>query len=217
MRIPLSILAVISVTSVGVLGNFYQTMVPRNGTEILKPVEVEAPSIVEEFKVVIPKHLTEKQFNLLNLAYQIGESVGLKDPRMVQGVVLKESEAGNSDKYKVAGQEFGLRTNERYYGVGQVKLSTAKHVLGKYPALFSKYGFHTKTDEEIIANLIMNDVFNLEVVSRYLKIISDDYCSNPSCVLASYNLGPAGAKKVGDHGSLGYVQGVFKRMKNATK
>ncbi len=213
MRITLSILAVLSVMSVGVLGNFYQATMPRVGTTVVSTqMENQIGGNAITFK--IPDNLTEKQYNLLNLAYDMGKSAGLTDPKLVQGILFQESRAGAIGSYKVAGHELGLKANERYYGVGQIKLQTAKHVLGKFSQLYEKYDFHTRTDEEIIANLIMNDEFNLDIASRYLKIISAEYCKDPSCIIASYNKGPTGAKELQNPSALDYVQKVKQHIKN---
>ena len=67
---------------------------------------------------------------LINKAYEIAKEDGLKEPEKFQGLVLQESRAGDLKSYKVAGQEFG-RNVEKYFGVAQVKLKTALHVLDK--------------------------------------------------------------------------------------
>ena len=213
MRLALSILAVISVMSVGVLGNFYQITQPKVGTSVISPKHDKQIG-GSDLTFAIPENLSEKQHRLLNFAYSIAKKTGLKSPEILQGIIFQESRAGALDSYKVAGQEFGLKTNERYYGISQMKLSAAKHILGRYPYLRDKYDFHTNTDEEVIANLIMNDEFNIEAASLYLKIISDDYGSDKNYMIAAFNKGPSGAKHVGDPGALDYVIKVKNHIKN---
>jgi hypothetical protein len=212
----LSILAVFSVISVGVLGNFYQfsTNHPGSGNASAS-TQLENITEVEEVDQISKKEpLLDKQLRLLKFAYSAAKRAGLKSPEILQGIIYQESKAGALTSYRVAGQEAGLGTNKRYYGISQIKLSAAKDVVNKYPDLKKRHGFHTDTDEELIANLIMNDEFNIEVASLYLKIISDNYGSGKDYMIAAYNQGPGGAKRLQDPGSFGYVIKVKSHIKN---
>ena len=213
MRYTLSILAVVSVMSVGVLGNFYQITQPKIGTSVISPKFDKAIG-GDPLTFTVPENLSEKQHRILNAAYSIAKAIGLKKPELAQGILIQESQAGGLDSYKVAGQEFGLKTNERYYGVGQVKLSAAKAVMSRFPQMWDKYDFHTRTDEELIANLIMNDLFCVEISTRYLKILSDDYGYEGDKLVAAYNKGPSGVKAVENPSDLNYVQKVKQHIKN---
>ena len=213
MRIALSILAVVSVMSVGVLGNFYQITQPKIGTSVIS-AKSDKQVGGDPLTFAVPDNLSEKQHRILNAAYSIAKAIGLKKPELAQGILIQESKAGGLDSYKVAGQEFGLKTNERYYGVGQVKLAAAKAVMTRSPQLWDKYDFHTRTDEELIANLIMNDMFNVEISTRYLKILSDDYGYEGDKLVAAYNKGPGGVREVSNPSSLNYVVKVKNHIKN---
>ena len=213
MRYTLSILAVVSVMSVGVLGNFYQITQPKIGTSVISP-KFDKVIGGDPLTFAVPENLSEKQHRILNAAYSIAKAIGLKKPELAQGILIQESQAGGLDSYKVAGQEFGLKTNERYYGVGQVKLSAAKAVMSRFPQMWDKYDFHTRTDEELIANLIMNDLFCVEISTRYLKILSDDYGYEGDKLVAAYNKGPSGVKAVENPSDLNYVQKVKQHIKN---
>ena len=213
MRYTLSILAVVSVMSVGVLGNFYQITQPKIGTSVISP-KFDKVIGGDPLTFAVPENLSEKQHRILNAAYSIAKAIGLKKPELAQGILIQESQAGGLDSYKVAGQEFGLKTNERYYGVGQVKLSAAKTVMNRFPQMWDKYDFHTRTDEELIANLIMNDLFCVEISTRYLKILSDDYGYEGDKLVAAYNKGPSGVKAVENPSNLNYVQKVKQHIKN---
>lgn len=142
----------------------------------------------------LPEDLTSRQIKILGLAYDIAKKDGHKHPQLLQGIVLKESNAGEMKSYKVAGQEFGLKTNERYYGVAQIKLAAAKDVLQRNPQMINEFKFHTKTDEEIIAKLIENDVFNISVASKYLLILKALGNTTINQIALAYNQGPEGAK-----------------------
>ena len=213
MRLTLSILAVVSVMSVGVLGNFYQITQPKVGTSVISP-KFDKTVGGDPLTFAVPENLSEKQHRILNAAYSIAKAIGLKKPELAQGILIQESKAGGLESYKVAGQEFGLKTNERYYGIGQIKLSAAKVVLNRFPRLWDKYDFHTHTDEEIIANLIMNDLFNVEISTRYLKILSDDYGYEGDKLVAAYNKGPGGVREVANPSALHYVKEVKNHIKN---
>ena len=212
MRYTLSILAVVSVMSVGVLGNFYQITQPKVGTSVISPKFDKAVG-GDPLTFAVPENLSEKQHRILNAAYSMAKAIGLKKPELAQGILIQESKAGGLDSYKVAGQEFGLKTNERYYGIGQIKLSAAKAVLNRFPHLWDKYDFHTRTDEEVIANLIMNDLFNVEISTRYLKILSDDYGYEGDKLVAAYNKGPGGVREVANPSALHYVKEVKNHIK----
>ena len=213
MRFALSILAVVSVMLVGVLGNFYQITQPKIGTSVIS-AKPDKQIGGDPLTFAVPENLSEKQHRILNAAYSIAKAIGLKKPELAQGILIQESKAGGLDSYKVAGQEFGLKTNERYYGVGQVKLAAAKAVMTRSPPLWDKYDFHTRTDEELIANLIMNDMFNVEISTRYLKLLADDYGYEGDKLVAAYNKGPGGVREVANPSGLNYVQKVKQHIKN---
>lgn len=157
----------------------------------------------------IPTDLTPKQQRILQMAYDIAIKDGHTKPEMLQGIVYQESKAGAMKSFKVAGQRYGLKTNERYYGIAQIKLVAAKDVLKKYPQLQEQY-LQTDTDEELIANLIMNEQFNLEIASKYLKMMPDDWSFDKK--VAAYNKGRTGVNDVNPH-TLVYVKEVKKHIK----
>ena len=166
--------------------------------------------------ILAPQDLTTKQQKLINLAYNKAKEAGLKDPEILQMIVLQETKAGALKSYKVAGQEFGLKTNERYYGVTQIKSAAARDVMKAFPELWKKYEFHTQLEEELIANLILNDEFNLDIASKYLKILNTQYGYSGERLILAYNQGPGGAKNVDDvHGHF-YVKGA-KRFEQPLK
>jgi hypothetical protein len=145
----------------------------------------------DDSATVIPANLSTRQFEILQTAYDIAKSDGNPHPEKFQGIILTETRAcDDRSKYKVAGQEFGGK--ERYYGCGQVKLIAAKAVLQKHPNMW-KY-MQTREDEEIIANLILNDRFNLEIASKLFLMMNDGKPDNVA--ITSYNKGQLGAKSV---------------------
>jgi hypothetical protein len=145
----------------------------------------------DDYAVVLPSDLSAHQFEILQTAYDIAKKDGNPHPEKFQGIILTESGACDKrTKYKVAGQEFGGK--ERYYGCGQVKLVAAKAVLQRHPELW-KY-MQTREDDEIIANLILNDRFNLEVASKFFMMMNNGRADNTA--IAAYNQGPLGVKSV---------------------
>lgn len=128
---------------------------------------------------------------LLKTAYTIAKADGHKNPEIVQAVLLQETDGGAHPKMRVSNPG-----PNAYFGPMQLKLAAAKEVLARFPELFAKYYFQTRTDEEIKANLILNDVFNVEVGSKYLLILQKQYGFTGVMLLNAYNRGPGGAKAV---------------------
>lgn len=168
-------------------------MAPTSGTAVITIPANDGKSVGGGTTMVLPEKVTSKQGELLAMAYKIAAKDGHKYPQILQGLLLQETHAGALKSYRVAGQEFGLKSNERYYGLAQIKLAAAKDVIQAYPKLRDRFEFHTNTDEEIIANLILNDRYNLEVASKYLLILGSRYKIPPDKLLNAYNQGPGGA------------------------
>jgi hypothetical protein len=185
-------------------------------TIITKPTAVisvttESGTIGGGFSMNLPKNLTARQAEVLSLAYSIAKKDGHKQPQLLQGIVMQESHAGQLGQYKVAGQEFGLRINERYYGVAQIKLGATRDVLSRYPHLLKQFNFQTNTDEEVIAKLIENDAFNLTIASKYLLILQRYGFDTIRELALAYNQGPGGAKSK-DSETFHYSNGVMKHI-----
>ena len=141
----------------------------------------------------LPDNLSARQGRLLAKAYEIAKADGHRNPEIVQSVLLQETLAGGLDSYRVANPG-----PQAYFGPMQLKLSAAKDVLKRWPELFTKHNFHTRTDDEIKANLILNDTFNIEVGSKYLLILQREYGFTGRQLLNAYNRGPGGVHAVGD-------------------
>ncbi len=162
-------------------------------TPIANSVLAEKPDgkLGGQAAVVLPENLSLSQHQILNVAYKIAKADGHKNPELVQSMLLQESHAGGLNKYKVAGNR-----GDEYYGLAQIKLGAARDVLARHPELWGKYEFHTRTDDEIKANLILNQKFNIEVASKYLKLLQDRYGFSGRELLNAYNRGPGGVKAV---------------------
>lgn len=175
---------------------YYHSSFSPIGTSVIAP---KAGKKVggSDAAILLPQSLTTDQMRVLNYAYKTSKADGHKNPELLQAILLQETRAGDMKSYKVAGQEFGLKSNERYYGLGQIKLSAARDVLKEFPEIAVKHELQTSTDEEIIANLIMNDEFNIEVASKYLTILSR-YSKDSSFIIAAYNKGAGGARQLGN-------------------
>ena len=146
-----------------------------------------------QIAIKLPDNLSNDQSRLLSLAYKLAKEDGHKSPEIVQMVLLQETQAGGMKSYRVANPGA-----DAYFGPMQIKLAAARDVLNNYPALWSKYSFHTKTDDEVKANLILNDKFNIEVGSKYLLILSKQYGFSGRKLLNAYNRGPGGVHSVDD-------------------
>jgi len=143
----------------------------------------------------VPRDLSSRQVKLLAMAYEIAKRDGHKHPQLLQGIILQETKAGGMQSYRVAGQEFGLEANRRYYGVAQLKLAAARDVLKRHPELWDEFDFQTRTDEEVIAALIKDDHFNLSVASKYLLVLRGHGYNTLAQLALAYNQGPTGARR----------------------
>lgn len=210
MRTTLAVMALFSALLVyGAIGVF-QMVTLTNPTSVIAPKPEK--TMGGKLAMVLPDSLTQRQHRILNMAYAQAKSDNVRPPELLQGILMKESHAGELTKYKVAGQEFGLKPNERYYGVAQIKLSATRDVLKNFPELKGKYEFHTETDEEVIAKLIENDAFNIEVASKYIKLLERAGYTDIAGLATAYNQGPSGAKMVEDKRNFGYTAGVMKHI-----
>ncbi len=162
--------------------------------------------------ILLPKNMSRTQSQMLNLAYELGKQDGHRQPEIVQAILLQETKAGGMKSYKVANPGA-----DAYFGPMQIKLSAAKDVLQKYPSLWTKYEFHTKTDDEVKANLILNEKFNIDVGSKYLMILSKQYGFSGRTLMNAYNRGPGGVRNVDEsyHYALGAESklAAFKRSR----
>lgn len=136
---------------------------------------------------VLPSNLSSKQHRLLNLAYSVAKENGFRNPEIVQAVLLQETLAGGLNSYRVANPG-----PEAYFGVGQIKLAAARDVLARWPELYKKYDFHTRTDDEVRAYLILNEQFNIEVMTKYILLLKTQYGFSGMQLLQAYNRGPGG-------------------------
>jgi soluble lytic murein transglycosylase-like protein len=166
------------------------------------------------YAVKLPKFQVAKYDpkQVLGLAALIARKNNIS-PKLLQGIVLQESLAGKLPHYDVSGQQFGLGPDKRYYGLAQIKLVAAWQVLNRYPYLLKKFHFQTVTDEEVIAKLIYNPVFNLTVAAKYIKILKTMGYHSFKALATAYNLGPGGAQNVNPNNDP-YAQGVLHKVDN---
>ena len=183
--IALSLIAALAIYGVA---EMYQQVPVATGNSVIAE-KGTGPRIA----TLVPAKMTNKQHELLNMAYQVGVEIKMKSPEILQAVLLQETQAGGMSSYNVANPG-----PEAYFGPMQIKLVAAKAVLQRWPGLFEEYGFHTKTDDEIKANLILNDRFNLHIAALYLTILNREYGFKGRQLLNAYNRGPGGVKSVGD-------------------
>lgn len=186
-------LAALGVVLALVFGGLYKLEV-INPQPIANSVLAEKPTpnkIGGQAAVLLPDNLANSQHQVLNVAYEQAKADGHRDPQLVQGVLLQESHAGGLAAYKVAGNK-----GDEYYGLGQLKLGAARDVMKAYPELWDKYKFQTHTDDELKANLILNPRFNIEVTSKYLKLLQKLYGFTGRDLVNAYNRGPGGVKSI---------------------
>ncbi|MEJ7138863.1 hypothetical protein [Amphibiibacter pelophylacis] len=130
---------------------------------------------------------------LVERANAISKMVGLQDSDALLKVLLQETRLGRLGGFwRAAGR--GLKS-EPYYGIGQMKLSTAMDVLKSEPRWLKD--FKLQPDEDLIrAHLTINDRFSAVMAAVYLKQLSRQYQGD--ALLNAYNRGPTGVKGVAD-------------------
>lgn len=186
-KVILSLAILTGLSIAGALELYKQVPQPIGTAVIAERVEGQVGGVVA---TVVPENLTNRQHTLMNLAYEVAKKNGFKNPELVQAVLLQETGAGTG-KYKVANPG-----PDAYFGPMQIKLAATKDVLARHPNLWNEYAFHTRTDDEIKANLILNERFNLDVATKYLMLLKTTYGFSGRDLLNAYNRGPGGVKFV---------------------
>lgn len=186
------IVALMVITATAVYGAAQLfSLVPKSvGTAVIAE-KIEGGTSGGQAAILLPANLSSKQGRLLAEAYEIAKADGHKSPELVQAILLQETMAGGMKAYRVANAG-----PEAYFGVMQIKLGAAKDVLGAWPDLYKKFGFQTRADDEIKANLILNDKFNMAVASKYLLVLQNRYGYSGRALMVAYNKGPGGAQGV---------------------
>lgn len=211
MKLSNLLLSVVAMFALGVAVNANTLVTPKQPTSVTYIPKNDDPNTVGGGMVIeMPSNPTNTQARVLLMAYEIAERDGHQYPQLLQGILLQETLAGGLDQYNVAGHEYGLAPNKRYYGLGQIKLSAAKDVLAAYPEMWEQFQFHTRLDEEIIAKLIENEEFNISVASKYLLILRQYGYSSPHELAKAYNMGPGGARSAG--ATTHYSEGVMRHI-----
>lgn len=164
-------------------------LVTQNGTTVIYAMNDGVKQGDKPFTVKLTEGLSAKQHELLNFAFDVAKSDGMKHPQYLQGILMQESR-GCEGNYRVAG--LSNRAGDRYFGCGQIKLVAAKAVMNRYPDMWNY--LESKTDEELEARLILDDKFNIRVSSKYALMMGIN--ENPTKAITAYNLGPGGAQGV---------------------
>jgi len=195
-------LALIFALILGTTGSIMS--VPALASTTSESVDV-APQItnVSGVSFNLPSHLNESQIDLLIMAYEIAKADGHKDPRLFQGLLLQESNAGETTH----------RKNSTCYGIFQIKVIAAREVLQRYPSLWDEFNFRGKSDKEIISKLKHNDRFNATIASRYGLVLKQLGYDTIEKLALAFNLGPTGAKSKSPRNNR-YVRSVMKNIKS---
>lgn len=144
--------------------------------------------------------LSDSQREVLRLAYEAGKPFDLQKATM--GVVYQESLAGLMPPVGDVINGCGRRS----YGVAQVQLPAAYDALRVCPHLDSSL----HTEEEIIARLLTDDEWSVNVAACYLFWINRQGVSWYGTI-ASYNRGVSGYR-AGDYNPK-YVQSVLHHIR----
>jgi hypothetical protein len=199
--VVMSLISAAAVTGAYQLYQFVPTPIP---TVVIG--EKQEKILGNSIAIVLPTNIATKQAKLLSIAYKVAKGEGFKNPEIVQGILLQETYAGGMKKYKVANPG-----PDAYFGPMQIKLGAARDILALNPQLYAKYDFHTRTDDEVKANLILNDNFNIEVAAKYIRLLQTQYHLSGRELVNAYNRGPTGVKSV-DSNSFHYAIGAEQKL-----
>lgn len=138
---------------------------------------------------------TPTQDRIIAKAYSMGKPHDLG--KAMAGIAVQETRAGVLGPVGDVGNGFGKRS----YGVMQIKLQTAQHVMRICPDLDR----NRQTEEEVIADLIHDDYWNMQVALCYLRYLREDRTWRQT--ILAYNRGPSGSNGY-DENSHPYVMNV---------
>lgn len=205
MKIVITAMTALALVTCTAAFSLYEQAPKSIGTAVI--AEKPGKQVGGGTAVLLPESLTNRQSYLLKTAYATAKSEGFANPEVIQSILLQETHAGGLKVYKVANPG-----PQAYYGVGQIKLAAARDVMSRYPDLYEKFGFHTKTDDEIKANLILNDEYNIVVMTKYVKLLQNQYGFSGRQLVNAYNRGPGGVQTVGSdfHYAVGAEQKLAK-------
>ncbi len=174
---------------------------PEGEFTLSRPVYAgtEATEVTALWNPLSKTYLTEEQTRLLMLAFDIGyKHGGIQQAKLVQATMMQETIAGLMGRIGHLSAPVGKRS----YGVMQVKVSAASDVLRLHHELGE-----FKSEEELIAKLITDDEFNINIASLFMMHLRK-FTDTDAQALMAYNIGLSGAKRQKDHSSFAYVQGV---------
>lgn len=138
------------------------------------------------FTLNLPSTLSERQTLLITAAHRQGIEDEHKNPELLGGILMQETKAGHDPRY--------LKPTNNCYGIFQIKIGTAMHVLNVYPELISKYKVQAGNQAAVKNQLIKDDAFNTAVASKYILILMKYGYSSIRELALAYNQGMAGGK-----------------------
>ncbi len=173
---------------------------PDEEFTVAKPVYAEPePATITLWNPLAKAYLTQEQVDLLMLAFDVGfKDGGVQHAKLIQATMMQETIAGLVGRIGHLSAPVGKRS----YGVMQVKVSAATDVLRHHPELGE-----FRSEEELIAQLITDDKFNIEVASLHIQHLRK-FTDTDEQALMAYNIGLRGSRRYKDHASFAYVQGV---------
>jgi hypothetical protein len=152
--------------------------------------------------------LTEDQVHLLKIAFDIGfADGGIEHAKLVQGVLLQETIAGLLGRIG----HMTAKVGKRSYGVMQVKVSAARDVLRRHPSLGE-----FNADEELIAKLILDDMFNIAIASKLLLHLKRK-SRNEAQAMMAYNIGLRASRRYDTYDTFKYVRKVKQYFKHVVE
>lgn len=152
--------------------------------------------------------LTDEQAHLLNLAHKVGmEDGGAEHAELLQAILMQETIAGHLGRIGHMTAPVGKRS----YGVMQVKVTAARDVLRDHKS-FGRF----RSDEELIAKLLTDDEFNIQVASKFFLLLNK-HAKTVDRSLVAYNIGLRASRKVASPEQFKYVVKAKRHLEHVVK
>lgn len=149
------------------------------------------------------KEFTKKQTKLLHHAFNHDNKN--EYPETIQGILLQESKAG---KLRTTGSGYFDDWRNDYYGVMQIKFTTAKWIIRK------TFDYDMYGDVQLLLLLINNNKFNIQIGTIYFKYLMKSFDGNWKKAVLAYNVGPGKVRECGlNYDPNKYVNGVNNHIK----
>lgn len=152
----------------------------------------------------------------LKTVYEVASEYG--HPEVLQAMLMQESNGGTHPTL-VGSPKAPI--SKRSYGVMQVQVATARHLLKRYEHLRDKYfperEINRVPDKEIRTMLLKNHKANVEIAAVLFDLYLQISNGSVDRAIAAYNVGIGGVKKLRTPSTFKYVREVRQKLKTVVK